>query len=292
MREAGIVGGDDPGRQARQARLGARQLRVLPIEPQLLLHRADVIAADEVAGLGDFFPDDALQRIAAPIRAHAVELAAVAALVLRRLPGRARRGRPRRQRCFGPRPGQRARRGLPHRPGTEQAEWVTRFDMQRRQRVRSAVRRHKGEVCRRLAAAGHIDEDFMAARQRIGVAQPDTMLRAARARQHHLQRHRLTGKSGGRRLQVQRHAAQRVVRHVHRHKTRAGEQEGQHVAEAQLIVDRGQQHDDEHGRERQAGARRQDVDVALRQQPGVGARQARLEPGLYALADAEHQTSD
>ena len=46
------------------------------------------------------------------------------------------------------------------------------------------------------------------------------------------------------RAQVQRQAAQRAVRDVHRDDAAAGEQEGEDVAEVELVVDRREQQDE------------------------------------------------
>src|SRR5450631_2056913 len=83
----GLGRGDRPGRQSRQARLGSERAARGPIEPQLAPCRDAGVAADELgAGLDRLrrlLPGDELHRVAAPIGAHAFDLAAFAVARLR-----------------------------------------------------------------------------------------------------------------------------------------------------------------------------------------------------------------
>ena len=290
MGNTGSLRRQHPGRQARQPRLGPRHLRELPIQPQLLLQGTAGIAADELAGARGLFPDHVLQGIAATVGAHAFELAAVAGFALRGVTGGCRRRGQGRDRPFGRRPGEHARGRAPHRPGAEQAERVAGFGAQRRYIVQAAVRRHEGQVRDGLATSGHVDEHIMTAVSGLLEPEADAMLQSRRAGQHHFERQRFTSKPGLRWFEVQRQPAQRVVRQVHRDEAGAGEQEGQHIAEVQLVVDGGQQHHHQHRGKDEAGAGGHDVDVALGQGPGVGARVASLPPIAHALAQA-HRTA-
>src|SRR4051794_10847496 len=75
----GAIGGERPGGQARQALLGSEAAARRPVEPELVPCRGAGVAADEIGAglerLGRLLPCDQLQRIAAAVRAHALDLA-------------------------------------------------------------------------------------------------------------------------------------------------------------------------------------------------------------------------
>ncbi len=147
--------------------------------------------------------------------------------------------------------------------------------------MKAACGRHETDLRMGLAERRHVDPGQRCL-GRSRDLQPDAEARGTGARQHQVQHCRVAGEDRRHRLQVQGQAAQRGVRQVHRDDAAAGQQEGQHVAQVQLVVDGGDQQHQQRGAEHPAGPRRQDVDVALRQQQRVGARLARAGPGLEA----------
>jgi hypothetical protein len=60
----------------------------------------------------------------------------------------------------------------------------------------------------------------------------------------------------------------------------AGEQEGEHITEREVVVDRSDQHQDKHTAEAQTVTRRQDVDAALSEEYHAGLRPV---PSEYPL---------
>ena len=79
----GAVGGERPRRQARQALLGGDRPARRPVEPELLARRRAGVAADQLGAglerLRRLLPGDQLERVAAPVGANALDLAAFAA---------------------------------------------------------------------------------------------------------------------------------------------------------------------------------------------------------------------
>ena len=125
-------------------------------------------------------------------------------------------------------------------------------------------------------------------RRRVEQAQTDTEARRRRARHDDVEHGRAARERGRDRPQVQGEAAQGAVRDVHRDDAAAREQEGQHVAEVQLVVDGRDQQRDQRGGEEQARPGGQDVDVALVEQQRVAAAQALLPPGSEAAPHQGH----
>ena len=107
----------------------------------------------------------------------------------------------------------------------------------------------------------------------------------ARIPEQHGQRRARAGELRRRGHQRQRQPAQGGVAHVHAHDRAAREQEGEQVAQIELVVDRAHQQHHEREAQHEAGTRRQDVHVALRERHRVGERQPCLPPLAKAAAD-------
>ena len=262
--------------------------RVGPVQPQLAAGACRLVSRLTSSPVrATFFHTTWRMRVAAPPGAHAVEFAAVAALACALVAARRGGRRQRRRRLFGPRPGQHARRRAPHGPGAEQAEREHASPPPASARAcqpRAAGTRLRCALAwppRRHVAPGH-----GAACGRRGPRSPGRR-RGARAPGLVITTSSSAGSpanTGGHRPQVQGQAAQVAVRQVHRHQPGAGEQEGQRVAQVELVVDGRQQHHHQRGREGEAGPGGQDVDVALGQRPGVGERQPDSHHCAQALA--------
>ena len=206
----------------------------------------------------------ACRRVAAPVaRTPSARLAA------RRRDGGAARagrawGRQRRRRASRRRVDQRAARLAPERPGAEQAEREARLDAQRRQVVQAAPPA-RSRSARRWAAPAR--RSAVAWRRRACTCRPMPKRAAVRAGEHGFEQRASpanTEAAGAAAASARAGAVRRAST-----PPAAGQQEGQQVAEVELVVDRRQQQHSSVPRT-SAGARGQDVDVALREQQRVG----------------------
>jgi len=276
------VGGQHPGGQARQAGLGVQRAGAGVVQPQRLALQLLGVAADQFLGLGELLPDDQPRRVAPLVGAHAVEFAAGARAGRHAAAGARLARRQRRCLWLGRRVDQHPRRWAPHRPDAEVAQRKAGLGRQHRHPVQAAPRRLEADLHRRLALRWHVGPGPVRALQQ---GHADGMARrAARIGELDVQHRQRAGEQRLRRQQLQGQAAQRVVADHHAGGGAAGQQEGEQVAQVELVVDGGDQQHAQRGRQHPAGARGQDVDVALGEQQRVGQRQARLPPGAQARA--------
>ena len=136
------------------------------------------------------------------------------------------------------------------------------------------------------ALGRHVGPDPAVRVRRVQHRQADAVAhRRPRVGQHDRQRGAGAGELRLGRHQVHRQSAQGAVAQVHADQGAAGQQEGEQVAQVELVVDRADQQHEQGGAQHEARPGRQDVDVALGQRDAVGQRQPGLPPLAKAPAD-------
>lgn len=268
--EAEPVGHQHPRTEPRHAGFDVGQVGVLRIEPEFVALRVLRVAADQFVGarrLGarGFLPDHQLQRIAAAICTHAVVFAcqAGARCGRARIAGQRFAHRQRRRADLRRRIDQQLRGRLPHRPDAKGAERKARLGRQRRHRMQPTPFGQERDRDRFAALGRHVAPGPLAA---AAHGQADAVAHAApRVVQHDAEHGGAARVLRFRRHQMQRQPAQCPMSDVHADGDAAGQQEGQQIAEIELVIDRRDQQHQQREAEHPACARRHDVDVALRE---------------------------
>ncbi|KAF1068393.1 MAG: hypothetical protein GAK39_03477 [Variovorax sp.] len=233
-----------PGTQPRNPPFNISQPSSLCIQPEFLALRLLSIPTNEFLRprsqrLRRLLPDHQLQRIPPPISPHPVILPSPQRPHNRRNSRRPRQrltGRQGRRMHLRRRINKHPRSRPPHRPHPKSAQRKPRLRRQRRHRMQPPSLRQKSDLHRRAALRRHIGPRPLPAaanRHPDPVAHP-----APRVVQHHPEHRRAPRVMRIGRHQVHRQPAQGAVAYVHAHRHAAREQEGQQVAEVELVIDR------------------------------------------------------
>ena len=179
--------------------------------------------------------------------------------------------------------------GPPHRPNPKGAQREARLGRHRGYALQAPVLRLEGDMDSRAALGGYICPHPVALFVGLALRGQRTDANAVAdgfAIVEEVDANHCTGTCELRvwRNQIHRQASERAMTDMHAHHGTAGQEKGEQVTQIQLVVDR--RHEQHHQRcgQCEAGARGQDVHIALGQGDAVFERQTRLPPALKAGA--------